>query len=67
MSKRTITCPMGCHEDFLEREYESHYAGMETWWNVTRYVCRKCEWEAEWNTRNGLIQTSPPFFGNYDI
>ena len=44
MVKRAITCPMKCHEDFLEREYDEAYTSPETWWPVTRYICRKCEW-----------------------
>ena len=47
---RTVFCPAGCHEDYLQREafnsrdkvYGAHY------------ICYRCEWRATWNNLDGF-------------
>lgn len=57
--KRTIFCPTGCHEDYLERE--SFEAGNNT--NIfygTTYSCLRCGWVAQWDNADGFRVRNAP-------
>ena len=49
--KRTIFCPTGCHEDYLERETIDGENG-----DIfgTRYTCYRCGWVARWDNQEGF-------------
>lgn len=63
MPERTITCPNGCHEDYLDREHIPFILGsdIDNEYNRTLYLCRKCEWEASWTVWEGMETISMGF------
>lgn len=76
MNRKTVTCPNGCDPSGLERE---HWYRVESeknaadWLGIptgTRYLCRWCGWEADWNPRQGLMVTDEgrlgPIYDQYN-
>lgn len=63
MPERTITCPNGCHEDYLRREHIPLILGknIDDEYNQTLYLCRKCEWEGSWTLWDGMKTVSDGF------
>jgi len=49
-SYRTVFCPAGCHEDYLQREA---FTDRDKVYG-THYICYRCEWRATWNNLDGF-------------
>jgi len=54
--RRTITCPTGCHEDYLDRDPFENYDSSEQVVDYgSHYECRRCEWRATWSRQDGFV------------
>ena len=51
--RRTVFCPTGCHEDYLDREHFSQDNKSLTYYG-TNYRCNRCGWEATWDNEDGM-------------
>ena len=68
MNQKTMTCPTGCHEDYLIREsFENHekicgvYGFTEQVRDYgTHYFCSRCNWRATWSKQHGLEINQEP-------
>ena len=50
--KRTIFCPTGCHEDYLERESIPETKDDKFYGSL--YPCYRCGWVARWDNHDGF-------------
>lgn len=62
MNQKTMTCPTGCHEDYLIRESFENYHGFTDQIKDygTHYFCSRCNWKATWSRQNGLEINQEP-------
>ena len=50
--KRTVFCPTGCHEDYMEREPITDFRDDKYY--GSRYTCYRCGWVARWDNQGGF-------------
>ena len=50
--KRTVFCPTGCHEDYLDREPITDFRDDKYY--GSRYTCYRCGWVARWDNQGGF-------------
>ena len=59
--ERTINCPTGCHEDYLEREAFTYYEANDQVSDYgTHYTCQRCEWSGTWSRQDGFVIEQEP-------
>ena len=55
-NNRTMKCPSGCHEEYLERTqiHDDLARDGEYRYFATEYLCIRCNWKAIWDNRGML-------------